>query len=294
MKNLLNRKLGGFVLFAIMMSAVGTAPVFGSPAILQNSTGSTPVTSTASSTEISVTTDKTSYDDGEKITISGSTQDYVSNMPITVRIISPIGNIVKVDQVDLGSDRTFSTSLTATGILWQAAGAYKVLVQYGNAAKSAETTFLFAGSTGVYTGQSMKIDGTDFSVKYSITNGKVIGMKVDTNSKSLIVSIQTTGDGILTVILPRGLIDAKKSNNIDAQFAVMTDGQESTFEETGTTATYRILSIPFVDGTTQIDIVGTFAIPEFGVIASVVLAIAIMSIIVVSAKTGLRFTTRHI
>lgn len=293
-RNLLNRKLGGFLLFAIMIVAVGTSPVFASPAVLMNATGSTPTASSAaSSTEISVTTDKTSYNDGDKITISGVTQDYVSGTPITVIIQSPIGNIVKIDQVDLGSDRTFTTTLTAAGSLWHEAGAYTVKVQYGSASKSASTTFQFAGSAGAGpSAPSIKIDGTDFSVKYSITNGKVLGMKVDTNSKSLIVSIQTTGDGVLTVTLPRGLIDAK-TGSTDAPFVVMNDGQENTFEETSTTTTDRTLSIPFTNGTTQVEIIGTFAIPEFGTVATMILVIAIVSVIAISSKTGMRFIPKY-
>lgn len=277
-----------------MMVAVGTLPVFASPAVLMNATGSTPTASSAaSSTEISVTTDKTSYNDGDKIIVSGVTQDYVSGTPITVIVQNPIGNIVKIDQVDLGSDRTFSTSLTATGTLWQAAGAYTVKVQYGSATKTASTTFQFAGSVGTgVSGPTMKIDGTDFSVKYSITNGKVLGMKMDVNSKSLIASIQTTGDGVLTVTLPRGLIDAK-TGSTDAPFVVMNDGQESTFEETTTTTTDRTLSIPFTNGTTQIEIIGTFAIPEFGTVAAMILVIAIVSVIAISSKTGMRFSPKY-
>lgn len=290
----MNKKLGGFVLFAIMMAAIGTSPVFASPAVLMNSTGSVPTASSAaSSTEISVTTDKRSYNDGDKIMISGITQDYASGTPITVIIQSPIGNIVKIDQVDLGTDRTFATTVTATGALWHEAGAYTVKVQYGSASKTASTTFQFAGSTGTgVSGPTMKVDGTDFSVKYSITNGKVLGMKVDTNSKSLIVSIQTTGDGVLTVTLPRGLIDAK-TGSTDAPFVVMNDGQESNFDETTTTTTDRTLSIPFTNGTTQVEIIGTFAIPEFGTIAAMILVIAIVSVIAISSKTGLRIIPKY-
>ena len=276
-----------------MMVAVGTTPVFASPAVLMNSTGSTPTaSSTASSTEISVTTDKTSYNDGDKVVISGITQDYVSDTPITVIIQNPIGNIVKIDQVDLKSDRTFSTSVTATGALWQAAGAYTVKVQYGSASKTASTTFQFTGSTGAgMQATTMQVDGTDVSVKYSITNGKVLGMKMDVNSKSLIVSIQTTGDGVLTVTLPRALIDAKTGGS-DAPFVVLNDGEESTFDET-TTSTDRTLSIPFTDGTSKIEIIGTFAVPEFGTIAAMVLVIAIVSVIAISSKTGMRFIPKY-
>jgi predicted secreted protein with PEFG-CTERM motif len=287
----------GFALLAILVCSIGVVPVFAaSPALLNNpSVNPTNVTSGNTNPlptgEITVTTDKPSYSDGDKIMISGSTQDYISGTPITVRIISPIGNIVKVDQVDLGSDRTFSTSITATGILWQEAGAYQVIVQFGSKDRTAETTFQFAGSAGG-AGNTIKVEGTDLSVKYSITNGKVLGIKADTQSKSLMVAIQTTGDGVLTVTLPRGLIDAQV-NGQDDHFYVLGDGQEADFQETDKTTTDRTLSIPFTDGTQEIEIIGTQIIPEFGPIAALVLAIAIISIIAVSAKTGLRFMPKY-
>ncbi len=305
----MSTRFKGFALLAILLCAIGVMPVFASPYALQNPTGMvnsttatsgnttspSPMISPSSSGAITVTTDKTSYNDGDVITISGSTQDYIADTPITLKIISPIGNIVKFDQIPLGSDRTFSTSAKATGALWQAAGAYKIMVQFGSSDRTAQTIFQFAGSAGgqVRAGNTMKVDGTDLSVKYSITNGKVLGIKADVQSKSLIVSIQTTGDGVLTVTLPRGLIDAQV-NGQDDHFYILNDGQENTdFQETSKTTTDRTLSIPFTDGTQEIEIIGTQIIPEFGPIAALVLAIAIVSIIAVSAKTGLRFMPKY-
>ena len=305
----MSTRFKGFALLAILLCAIGVMPVFASPYAVQNPTGTNPTNATSGNTTnpsptstltsqytgaITVTTDKPSYNDGDKVTISGSTQEYISGTPITVKIISPIGNLVKVDQVDLGSDRTFLTTITATGVLWQAPGAYQVIVQFGTQDRTAKTTFQFAGSSGGQgqAGNTMKVDGTDLSVQYSITNGKVLGIKADTQSKSLIVSIQTTGDGVLTVTLPRGLIDAQV-NGQDDKFYVLSDGQEADFQETSKTTTDRTLSIPFTDGTQEIEIIGTQIIPEFGPIAALVLAIAIVSIIAVSAKTGLRFMPKY-
>ncbi|MHB8601143.1 MAG: PEFG-CTERM sorting domain-containing protein [Nitrosotalea sp.] len=300
----MSTRFKGFALLAILLCAIGVMPVFASPYALQNPAGSNSTNATSGNTgtlvssastgAITVTTDKTSYNDGDKVMISGSTQDYISDTPITVRIISPIGNIVKVDQVDLGSDRTFSTSITATGALWQEAGAYTVKVQYGSPDRTAQTTFQFAGSAGGSgAGNTIKVDGTDLSVKYSITNGKVLGIKADIQSKSLIVSIQTTGDGVLTVTLPRALINATLPTGQDDKYYVLVDNQEADFQETSTTTTDRTLTIPFTDGTQEIEIIGTQIIPEFGPIAALVLAIAIVSIIAVSAKTGLRFMPKY-
>lgn len=290
----MSTRFKGFALLAILVCSIGIVPVFASPALL-NGTSANPTSATSGNTgEVTVTTDKASYNDGDKVTISGSTQDYISGTPITVRIISPIGNLVKVDQVDLGSDRTFSTSITATGVLWQEAGAYTVKVQFGSAARTAQTTFQFSGSSNNgQGGNTIKVDGTDLSVKYSITNGKVLGIKADIQSKSLIVSIQTTGDGVLTITLPRALINATLPTGQDDKYYVLVDGQEADFQETSTTTTDRTLSIPFTDGTQEIEIIGTQIVPEFGPIAALVLAIAIISIIAVSAKTGLRFMPKY-
>ncbi|HZS74884.1 MAG TPA: PEFG-CTERM sorting domain-containing protein [Candidatus Nitrosotalea sp.] len=290
----MSTRFKGFALLVILVCTIGVAPAFAASSALLNNTGVNPTGATSGNMgEITVTTDKTSYNDGDKVMISGSTQDYISDTPITVRIISPIGNIVKVDQVDLGSDRTFSTSITATGALWQEAGAYTVKVQYGSPDRTAQTTFQFAGSSTGGSGNTIKVDGTDLSVKYSITNGKVLGIKADIQSKSLIVSIQTTGDGVLTVTLPRALINATLPTGQDDKYYVLVDNQEADFQETSTTTTDRTLSIPFTDGTEEIEIIGTQIIPEFGPIAALVLAIAIVSIIAVSAKTGLRFMPKY-
>jgi len=294
----MSTRFKGCVLLAILVSATGVAPAFASPYSTQNLTDTNSTIGntfpSSSSSAITVTTDKPSYNDGDKVTISGSTKDYISGTPVTVIIRNPIGNVIKVDQVDLGTDRAYSTSIMAGGSLWQAAGTYSVLVEFGSKDRSATTTFQFAGSGGGG-GNTIKVEGTDFSVTYSITNGKVLGIKADIQSKSLIVSIQTFGDGVLTITLPRGLIEAKMHDNqTDDKYFVLNDGQENTdFQETNTTPTDRTLSIPFSDGTEEIEIIGTWIVPEFGPIAALVLAIAIISIIAVSAKTGLRFMPKY-
>lgn len=242
---------------------------------------------------VAVSTDKTSYNDGDKITISGSTRDYLGDTPLTLEIRNPVGNLIDTAQITVSNDKTFSTTLTATGLLWQAAGTYSVYAQFGGPDRSATTTFQFAGSHATGPGNTIMVDGTNSSLTYTITNGKVLDVKADANSKSLIVTIQTTGDGVLTITMPRAVIDAKKTDGTDDTYFVLNDGQENDqFQETHTTTTDRTIQIPFTDGTSQIEIIGTFVVPEFGVIAALVLAVAIISIIAISAKTGLRFHPR--
>jgi predicted secreted protein with PEFG-CTERM motif len=307
----MNSPLRGLILLAILVSAAGSVPVFaycppdcapkanyqpssnGTFATNYTSSNSTIGTLGMPAQQITVITDKPSYNDGDKITVSGTTSDYISGTPIAVIIRNPIGNVVYISQVDLGTDKTYSTTIASGGSLWQAAGTYTVFVQFGSQDRSAKVAFEFTGSKGQAQPQNtIPVDGTNFSLSYTITNGKVIDIKADTQSKSLIVSIQTTGDGVLTITLPRALIDAQV-NGQDDQFFVLNDGQEANFQEINKTSTDRTLSIPFTDGTQQIEIIGTQIVPEFGPIAALVLAIAIISIIAVSAKTGQRFIPKY-
>ena len=61
-------------------------------------------------------------------------------------------------------------------------------------------------------------------------------------------------------------------------FFVLADGEEVPFEESAT-KTHRSLTIVLPADTEEIEIIGTFVIPEFGSIAMLVLAVAVVSII---------------
>jgi len=277
------------------MSSQGAANYKGPAYSLLNSSSSSAIGIPSSGTvAVTVTTDKSSYNDGDKVMISGTTADYLGDTPLTLILRNPVGNIVKVDQITVGTDKTYSSTVVATGALWTSAGKYTVSVQYGTPDRTATTSFQFSGSAVSSGPSTIPVDGTNMSLTYTITNGKVLDIKADPASKSLTVSIQTTGDGLLTITMPRALIDATNSDGTDTKFVVLNDGQENTMaNETMTTHTDRTLAIPFKNGTQQIEIVGTFVIPEFGPIAVMVLAIAIISIIAISKKTGLRLLPRY-
>ena len=123
------------------------------------------------------------------------------------------------------------------------------------------------------------------TLDHEISGGEVTSMVADGNSNSLIIEMDTTENGKITVTLPRDVIDALVGNE-DDEFIVIVDNEESSFEETKT-STDRTLSVEFPVGTQMIEIIGTYAIPEFGTIAVVILGIAIISIIAISSKSRL-------
>ncbi len=249
----------------------------------------TPLPPTAAS--VTVTTDKSSYIVGDTITISGAVKSIVPNTPLTIQIFDPNSNLVQVAQISVSNDGTYTDTINAEGILWKVNGAYMVKVQYGLPNVSAQTTFNFtAFSTPVSNLFQVKDPNSQqtFGVNYTINGGTVKDMTIDVQSISLIVSINSTSDGSITLQIPRTLVDAKMNNGQDDSFIVLIDGAEVKPQSEEANSNYRTLTVPFLQGDQDIEIIGTQIVPEFGPIAALVLAIAIISIIAVSAKTGLR------
>ncbi|MDH3677443.1 MAG: PEFG-CTERM sorting domain-containing protein [Nitrosopumilus sp.] len=128
------------------------------------------------------------------------------------------------------------------------------------------------------------------TLDHEITGGKITHIIPDTDSNSLIIGLDSTAHGQITVPLPRDVIDAKIGDE-DDDFFVIVDGEEVDFDET-TTSTDRTLVISFPAGAEEIEIVGTFVIPEFGTVAAMILVIAIISIIAISSKSKLSIMPR--
>ena len=74
-------------------------------------------------------------------------------------------------------------------------------------------------------------------------------------------------------------------------FFVLVDGDE-TNHKASSVGEFWTLTIPFSYGSEEIEIIGTFVIPEFGTIAALVLVVAISSILIISAKNKQIFIPR--
>jgi len=127
----------------------------------------------------------------------------------------------------------------------------------------------------------IKVENTDFALRYEISGGELLETEVDVETNSLLIKIHTTSDGVLIIPLPRTLIDAKTNQNADDVFYVLVNGEEASFTET-TTSNSRTLAIDIPDGTTEITIYGTQVVPEFGALTSLVLIICMVSIVVIA------------
>jgi len=234
---------------------------------------------------LSVKTSEKSYEEGDTIVISGNVTTIILDEPVTLRILYET-TIIDIAQLQISQDGTFTHTIKAEGKSWKRDGTYVISAFYGRTAYETSIEF-FSKQSVTETTNIFEVDagsyGT-FDVDYTIRGGTVKNMLIDTDIFALIVIIDSESDGSITLDLPRISIDAKKSDKTDDVFLVFIDGAEVRPEETSTTQTSRILKIEFEEGDSDIEIIGTFVVPEFGSIAILILFLAIISAIFVSSK----------
>ena len=298
-----------FALFGILITSVGISPVFGE------------------NDSIIVSTDKSSYLDGEIIVISGEIKYLALGNQVTLRIDSPNGNVAYVGQMEVDSDKQFGTEINPNGPYWKTSGTYTILITQ-NKDNQITTSFEFSGVSvsenlkesiteeiiteeiiteeiiteeiiteeiitedSIITETTITVQNSTDLIFYEIINGNLKNVVPDFDAISLLLYIESIDDGSITLTIPRSVLDAT-INNGDDEFFVLVDDEEVDFEEI-TTDTDRTLIIEFLAGSEQIEIIGTFVVPEFGTIAAMILAVAILSIIAISAKSKLAIQSRY-
>ena len=144
-----------------------------------------------------------------------------------------------------------------------------------------ETTDIFEVDAGSY--------GT-FDVHYTVRGATVKSMIIDPEVFALIAIVETQDDGSITLDLPCESIDAKKNDSTDDSFIILIDGVEVPYKEIVTDVDSRTITIEFEQGDSDIEIIGTFVVPEFGSIATLILIVGIVSIILLSSKYRIPIT----
>jgi predicted secreted protein with PEFG-CTERM motif len=251
---------------------------------------------------ITMETDKDIYDHSSVITVTGQVDPIAEGSEVTfiVQRLNPAG-ITQIDQISVNSDGSFSTTISTASNMMKYDGTYLINAKYVDAETTVSvelTNAIEASETGTpvtgtaVTGTAVTgPSGESFyklgagQIEYDVTCNATPGFFANADDDSIVIYLDPTDDGIITVTLHEELIKPFE----DGTFVVIVNNQEmQDFTQVGNT-----LTIPCVVGTEKIEIHGSWAIPEFGVIAAMILAVAIVSIIVVTAKTRLSLIPRY-
>lgn len=140
-----------------------------------------------------------------------------------------------------------------------------------------------ATTSDLVNSKELEIGNASYQIRYQISGDNQLNeMWVQRDNITLAAEIRALSDGVLTIELPRDVIDSKKQSNMDDAYAVFIDGQLAPYDQIMNNTHARILSIEFGNGSEQIEITGTHIVPEFGPLAALVLAISIAGVVVIT------------
>ena len=246
---------------------------------------------------ISIETDSDVYDHSSKITVTGQIANVDPNYPaVALKVLSPNGNIVGVAQPEVNSDGSFVGTFNTSGYAWTNNGTYQITATYLGIDTTISVEIKDAIGTGVTAETATaSIAETETTSAYEFPEGQIAyDITCSTTSPSFIgngddstldIYIDATDDGELTIALDESIIKPFD----DGTFFVFVNNEETQdFVQEG-----NKLTIPCNVGDEKISIVGSWAVPEFGTIAVMILVVAIVSIIIVSAKTKLSLVPRY-
>ena len=255
-------------------------------------------------TTITMQTDNSVYDHSSTIIVTGQVDPVdLRGSALTIIVKSPVGGIAGTHQVIPNSNGEFSAMFNTSTALMKYDGIYEIRAQYSSLAKTSVSVELVSveSSESPETSESPEIGiavtgtaATDDKTFYRLTTGQIEydltcdadpAFFANADDDSIVIHLDPKSDGIITLTLHEELIKPFP----DGTFAVVINNERMMdFTQVGNT-----LTIPCTMGTEKIEIVGSWAIPEFGVIAAMILAVAIVSIIVVTAKTRLSIVPRY-
>ena len=240
--------------------------------------------------EITLSSSGSVYYNGDHVTIFGNVNTYFENLPITIQIYQG-SNLISVAQVPVATDGTFVASFYATGTKWKDEGTYTVRAQY-TPTQMGEITFEFFSqaidrSSAVFP-VSIPNSGT-FDVGYTMRGGEIKDIVMNQERYSLVIEATTTSNGNIILKLPRDSFDAQ-SDDTDTTFIILiskqnnaeTDFMQVEYEEIAVSSDYRTIRIPLEEGDKWIEVIGTYVIPEFGTIVTMILLIAVTTTIIMS------------
>ena len=241
---------------------------------------------------ITIETDSDAYNHSSMIILTGHITAVDQNeVPVTIMVISPNGNIANIAQVSVNADGVFSSSFNTAGAMMKYDGTYQIQASYGfietaisieltNAIESAMTS-----DTNEIAETTIEDAIEDGQINYTIDGAVITSFFANGDENSLVLYVKATDDGILNISLHEDII---KPFDDGTYFVTVNSEESQDFEQN-----VNQLSIPFNADTEKITIFGGWAIPEFGTIAIMILVVAIVSIIALSAKTKLSIVPKY-
>ena len=252
---------------------------------------------------ITATADKGS----DTIMVTGKTVSEITD--ITFRVTSPSGNnVVALGQISPDANGDFATEFKI-GPLWKENGFYEITAMQGVQQNSlytlnvlVEVTDGMAERTSVTESnlETGLLDGNPEEPNVAMATGLELDMAQFVNGSDEFtvsgITDRVSQDITITIVAPNGNVVtvAQISPSLDGEFEkVITVGGPLWKENGFYTVNAKQFDDPKYTDSIEVDILDGTVVPEFGTIAAMILAVAIISIIAISAKSRLSIIPRY-
>lgn len=231
----------------------------------------------ADSSGITAIANKDNYQQGDKVIISGSVTHLVDNIPVTIIIRNPMGNVYDVGQPDLLNNlfvHDFVISDNSIG------GVYTATIKYD----TLTTQLQFTVNTSVLT--TIQIIDSQIKVRTNGTNLVKYGdVSISPSDKKITIALDMS-QVKTNVIEQQYQIPKKIVDTPGGEIVLKADGNQIRCAQSETNI-IRILDCPIPAGSKEMELFGATVIPEFGPLAGLVISLSVVVVIVLSRTTKL-------
>ncbi len=222
---------------------------------------------------------------------------------VTILVESPTKNVIEVAQYSPGESGMIEEMIRTDGIFWNQDGFYTITAQQGDASlnKLSVRVQVVGGTTFETMVTQSTFENTMIGGSNNVVSMDGLEITADAMEGSDTITIIGKTDRMqfpitLEVIAPNGNIISvdQVSPTTDGTFLVDIMVGGSLWSQDGDyTITAQQGENPNYKDSVQVEILDGLVVPEFGTIAALILAVAIVSIIAVSARSRLSIMPKY-
>jgi len=242
----------------------------------------------------------TANEGGSTISINGATSKVT---PVAIKVTAPNGNFIAAQQVSPDMQGEFMTNFNVGGSQWKFDGKYMITAQHGE-----NTLYKISLPVEIIGGKTLATNVSEDFLENIVFGGgginEEVGLTINVDaplgSKTITVTgktLRTNTDVTIKVTEPvfgNVIHTAQVTPDAGGNFMTTINIGGNQWKQNGfyTITAQQGINQVYRDSA-QVEIANGAVIPEFGAIAALILAVAIISIIVVSAKTRLSLIPRY-
>jgi len=231
------------------------------------------------SSGITASVNKPSYQQGDKVIISGSVGQIVNSNPVTIIVRNPMGNVY-----DVGQEKLLNNLFVHDFVLNDDSigGTYSINIKYG----SSSNQLYFVLNAGALT--TIPVFDSEIKIRTNGTNLIKYGdVSVSTTENTIKISMDTTkltgGSVNQQYQIPKKIVDTPGGNIV-----LKVNGNQILCAQSETDTT-RILDCAIPSNSNEIELTGATVIPEFGPLACLAISISLIAVVALSRVSKIHF-----